>query len=352
MNSTDTKRVEWIDSIKGLTIFSVVLTHTFTLKPIPTDLVYFLVKCLYPFNLAPFILVSGYLYKSNSNNTISYLKKQFCHLLVPYFSFLFLFLPLVISVDPQYSSFFVYDSIWLNILRYFSGRSISNMITGPFWFLPVLFFTQIIYNFLSSHLKLKIVHILVVISYICSFIIFYCYRGLWLPLFFNLVFAALPLFHLGYLIKVYKIKIPTYVIIIGIVIYLLCEYYFTNNIINFADNFYGVPIITLLCILIAFFSFKEILIYFERKIPIITHVLAKIGSASLIIMAFHSIFILILHKIMPNPLLLACVCCSLSYVMYILINKYCLTRALLIGNKADILKLKSLIFIKKNRYET
>lgn len=345
MNLVKNNRIEWIDSIKGIAIILVVITHSYTLKPPieSTEVLYYFLKSIYIIHIPTFFFISGFLYKKGKTSR-EYAKNQIYHLLIPYFSLLILFLPFTIFVFPSYTAFFTTDSIFQDVIRYFSGRSIANMITGPLWFLPTLFFTQVIYNSLQRKCNLTIIHIIAGIMYIISFLIFYYRQNFWLPLYVHLSFAILPIFHIGYLIKYYNLKVNKTVLFICIVTTLFCLLYFTSNIINYIDNFYGIPVITLFCSITSFLTLREILLFIEKKLPSLSHFFSKIGESSLIIMAFHSIIILTFHKIITNSFILVVIATALSYAIYLIIKKYSFTRAVFMGNKADIQKLKNSLF--------
>ena len=72
-NYTTNSRLDWVDQVKGFTIFLVVYGHNFP----------FTEKYIYSFHMPLFIIVSGFFHPSHV--TFDSLKKRFQTIMVPYF---------------------------------------------------------------------------------------------------------------------------------------------------------------------------------------------------------------------------------------------------------------------------
>ena len=137
-------RIHWIDVLKGIGIFLVIMGHTFKDNP-----VYYWV---YSFHMPLFFLISGFLIEPH-NVLISYKKfiiKRCKSLLWP---FIFFRITLIIY--------------WLIIERHFRDLDL-----GPIWFLIVLFFDEIIITPILLKYR-KIGHSLLVIILCCITFLFF-----------------------------------------------------------------------------------------------------------------------------------------------------------------------------------
>jgi len=137
-----------MDILKGLGILIVVIGHIyepFTWFP------------PYSFHMALFIFISGYFYKPNyETDVISFIKKRFISLAVPYFYYNIFFCFVTIFL------LYKYNLSGLGMLPYFS---LHNLFVEPFisghqfhfflagWFVIQLLITQIIFLFLYKFFK-------------------------------------------------------------------------------------------------------------------------------------------------------------------------------------------------------
>lgn len=163
--STRSHRIGWIDFGKGLTIFLVVVAHTFS--GIYTNNIYnsnvnFIIRCigeiLFLFIMPVFFSLSGYLYKSPQkfSDYIYMLKKKAWNLITPYvaFSFIYILLNQVGGKNNKYT--------W-NMFLHIYAVPISYL-----WFLYILFFIFILVGALSV-LRVRIT--IQIYIYLLAFII-------------------------------------------------------------------------------------------------------------------------------------------------------------------------------------
>lgn len=153
------KRIQWIDNLKGFSILLVLLGHSF----ISEDLYRF----IYTFHMPLFFAISGYLFKNDSlENTKEYVNKKAKSLLVPYAVFAVLSFPIGLIL-PNYMNGSVSIVDGLSKLFYLKGSVGWNI---PLWFLSSLFFTETLFFILK---KYKIENLVImVLSIIFGYVIY------------------------------------------------------------------------------------------------------------------------------------------------------------------------------------
>jgi fucose 4-O-acetylase-like acetyltransferase len=291
----------WIDILKGIGIICVVYGHAYANH---------LSKFIYLFHMPLFFFISGYLHKSNPDY-ISYGKKKVKHLLIPYFCFLTLILPLYEIFDHK-------DTVYKAIFIYFYGGTFLSEWLTVFWFTTCLFITQQLFNYFTVKIEIKKLFILVLfmllLAYINSFLLKQTSFS-WLnrfPWAANITLYALPIYYCGYLYKkriecfIYKLYKQTRLIFIIFSFVIVLGLYLTNShiFIDMKNLEYGIPFISFICSLIIVHT----LIYFCKCMCVdnsfvirgVNATLAKIGKASMIIMYLHSpILILLKYYFIP-----------------------------------------------------
>ncbi len=131
------KRIDYIDVIKGLTIFGVVWVHTVC----PQWLIPLLVNSI-------FFFLSGFFFKRKPFKT--FLKEKIQYILVPFVFFYFLSYPFRIVVHYwDYRTLSTFD--WGCIFDVFecSAKTDYLFVNVPLWFLLCIFVMQILYYFIS-----------------------------------------------------------------------------------------------------------------------------------------------------------------------------------------------------------
>ena len=315
-------RKEWIDIMKGIGIICVVAGHAYS--GITKQIIFL-------FHMPLFFFLGGYLFKTRVN-TLQYFKDKLIHLIVPYISFLIiLYFPFFIpfSNNPEASNWLKYF-----IIPIIGGQLLSNIV-GVFWFITCFFLTQQLFNFLIlklSILKLKIlITLFLAISYINSIL----FPFFWLPWSINVIFAALPIFYIGYYLKTKDFKINTILILFLSIIVIMSTLYLTSNTYDMKYGNYGIPIITLISSITLILLIKTIAIRFQ-KIKFLSIPLASTGKASMTIMYLHIPIKYLLTFVFVFSLLI-------SFLFHFIFLKSTFTRGLLLGSKKDFIQL---FFIK------
>lgn len=317
-------RLEWIDITRGIGIACIVLCHLLA----PTLLIH---KILLLFNIPLFFFVSGYLYKKENNNK-AYLIKKFRTLMIPYLSVFILVYPILLVA--YFPAGYSIEYIKVDIISYLLGgqllRQVMNNIFVAMWFLSCLFFVQVIYNFIQTTFTSKTVHIIVVVL-VGAYINSICFPEFWLYWSINIALMAIPMYHVGFLLRQVDLEKYSIWIMIGGVLSLLSIVFFPKNSFDMMINNYGIPIVTFGCSFICFCMIRIISILISKN-KILTAVSSEFGKASLIIMAFHLPVYQLLWKYFEIRAPFASVLMMLiPYCLYYIFNKFKVTQVLFLG---------------------
>lgn len=171
------KRNESIDMLRGTAMAVMILTHA-TANFLRNELAYFLWNTS-QFAVCVFLFCSFYLFFKNPRQDLPYIKKRFRRLFMPYFIFLFFFIPLQYFHDQRAMNMF-------DVMRYATLTTAGNDLS---W-LVLLFFTLLPVGFLVSILEKKnkvVIHLFSGMVFI-STLIFLFYKPpfnfkliMWLP---------------------------------------------------------------------------------------------------------------------------------------------------------------------------
>jgi polysaccharide biosynthesis protein PslL len=227
-------RIGWIDTLKGIGILTVVAGHIF-----PDTIA----RYLFLFHMPLFFFIGGFLFKPSSDWK-EYLTKKAFHLLVPYVAFLCL-----IYVPYETKEILTgKETIAKGIARPFLGGRYLIGWTAVFWYVTCFFLVQQVMNFLVNKVSKKFIGLLMLVSLLISYAINKLLPHFGLPWNADVVFAALPVFYLGYLYKDIqgdpgKYKILLFVLLAGVIAF---TYYYPANTYDMKTGNYGIPFVTLL----------------------------------------------------------------------------------------------------------
>lgn len=192
------KRVEWVDTAKGICILLVVLHHCAQLLQAS----YPLQRVFLTFRMPLYFILSGLFFKNYSFKT--FILKKTNKLLIPYVFFYVVTGVLIpVAVYKLFGfSLALYDSYGLEaILSVFSERVICN---PSIWFLFCLFEVNVYFYllyFISGHFKNSSI-VLGFFSLILGLVgLFLAYKRIGLPYFVDSSLTALPFFYFGYYLR-------------------------------------------------------------------------------------------------------------------------------------------------------
>lgn len=326
---------EWIDILKGIGILSVVAEHIFT---------GFFHQIIFLFHMPLFFFLGGYLFRKR-DNLWEYFWTKAKHLLIPYTVFLILlYFPIFF---PDKSNITLQGFAEYLIKSVIGGKLLVRHV-GVFWFVTYFFLVQQIFNYIINKFQIKTINWIVLIMLILSYINSLVFPDFWLPWNANVVFAALPVFYIGYRYKEGNFQTSFFVLIALSIIVIASSIYLQNNTYVMKVAFYGIPLFTLasglILILIIVQIFKILSPYKYIALPF-----EKIGQASMIIMFLHQpIQLYIAHKFSENGILRFIIAIALSYLLYVLCRQFTITRSLFLGSKKDFNKVFNRF--QKSRY--
>lgn len=327
-----TKRSDYIDVYKGIAIMCITLLH-YEDGIFPTWLSVFIGS----FMIAAFYLTSGWLMglKDKHITTKELARKRLKSLGVPYlwFSIIFLVFDFVLYI------FNYYDISYL-------GKEVYKTLTlrgiGTLWFLPALFFAEIIiYFIIRKKIWVQIAVILLALAYMEVY-------GYWSSNYRNLsstmqlidapfrtinnaMFASIVLFYSCYAAKWYKAKIKSTKRLLKIILMIaMLGFYFW-----FSFNPVDIPVFQTILVLPALLFGMFIFSYFISKVPLLNNFFVFWGKNSLIMMVTHYSIIQVLCEIINKywlhndaftgyiTLVFFVVTVLIEYPIVWFMNKYC-----------------------------
>ncbi|WP_257668494.1 acyltransferase family protein [Parapedobacter tibetensis] len=316
----------WIDTLKGIGIIIVVAGHIGGIIPESFGLI----------RMPLFLFVAGFLFKP-SPDWKGYLYKKIIHLLVPYICFLFL-----IYTPQAIMNVHKGNDTWIEaIARPLIGGPFLFGWTAVFWFITCLFFVQQLMNLLLNRYSEKRVIIIMAISLAISYINSEIFPKVWLPWSLNAVFAAAPIFYVGYLYKKYVMGLNSYYYMILLLI-LLVSLSYPGNSYNIKTNFYGIPIITFVSAIFAIVALTYIAKMLEKR-SWSSKPFTQLSKGSMIIMYLHQPlqYSANTYLSMHNPYIRLVIVISVCLIAYYLISQTTVGRGLLLGSVNDFKRVLS-----------
>lgn len=229
------KRIDWIDYSKGILITLVISGHAIPEFGLHLD---FLEKIIYSFHMPAFFILSGYLFKFDAClEKKKFINKKAKQLLLPYLMFCVLILichaakQLILHNDIAFFTRLIEKNTIVNTLLLTNSSAFSNL-----WFLPSIFTAEC-----ALYIIFSLVHSEKLRSVIC------CGLGLFAFLYGRFVAFPLPLcldsaclaifyLYLGYLLRIQRIERffdKNVIFVSGAALFLVInfiDYYYLNNI--------------------------------------------------------------------------------------------------------------------------
>ncbi|MFF2754773.1 acyltransferase family protein [Psychrobacillus sp. NPDC058041] len=153
------KRLTWVDVTKGFLMILVVIGHY------PGELDVPLIKYIYWFHMPAFFLLSGIFFKeiAKDQNSHKIVKKRFMQLMIPYLFFLFIITTVRYSMELALGNFdlswYLHD-LWKLVI---AGR-FARGAYGVFWFVTTLFFTYLLFIWMTKYLN-RIKQIILLVTF-------------------------------------------------------------------------------------------------------------------------------------------------------------------------------------------
>ena len=269
-------RIKAIDIAKGIGILAVIIGHCYSTPG------YILVKILYAFHMPLFFIISGILLANKESNGKSLEIKKAAHsLLIPYFIFDILF-SICISVSTGFTE------LGNNILSTISFVGITAT-----WFLPCLFFVEVLFWFLehvNDKIRIIIIIALFIIGLFCPSI---GYLKVLLRVFIGLGFYSLGFYFSKVLLQLQKWYISI-VLIIAFIASALC-----NETIDLYSMKLGNPVLYTISSMCGSMLLLQFSIFLSRKNHKIQNGITFLGRNTLIILCTH-VFLIEIIRIIDN----------------------------------------------------
>jgi len=275
------KRIDWIDTAKGLGIFLVVLGHI----PLATEYS----KYFYMFHMPLFFFLSGLVFKRDKFHGFSqFIKNRSKSLLLPYLIFSLATYLFWLILGRHFGND---ASVDINVLKPLIGTFYSVGTDGwlvhnvPLWFLTCLFLVESMFYWIAS-LKRKMIWVILGIASVVGYVIS---NSLHIRIFwsFDIALVATVFYGVGYLLKDQIFKFfgekPNILIFIflGLVGVLIAN---LNGYVDMNGNTYGNYFYYFIGGIVGISFCLTISKYFER-----VKIINFLGKNSLIIMALHNI---------------------------------------------------------------
>lgn len=278
-------RIKWISIFKGILIILMVIGHTNTIFK----------NIIYSFHIPVFFMISGYLFKETNENFVEFTKRKFKSLMVPFVQIV-LVTTLISVIASKNTNIFYNQEINFNLIYYFLRYFVTSDLAGATWFLPTLFFTNLIFKFITDYfIKKQYSNKKVCIySFILCFIL-----GLWgytyynkpegLSYNFDLSFLASYMFALGFAIKTFKKDVngttKSFLLIISILFFIYYNYNLVSRLDWPSRIFPNIFLLTLISFS-AFYIISNICIKISR-LKLENKLLCYIGDNSIDVLAYH-----------------------------------------------------------------
>ncbi len=317
------RRLNWIDSLKGLGIILVVCGHILA-KGQVTRIIYF-------FHMPLFFWTSGFVFQPKENRDL--IVRLLRGLIIPYFSFLLLVTILDIiqhSLTGHATSLPLSNPFRASLIAIYGGSKLSAAY-AVFWFPPCLAVSTLLLNtilrnpVLSPPIRLLIFANFLVISYLLG--------RYGLPLGLNVVPMAVAIMALGFFSRQYfgtelninRLTLLTMIALSSVGI-------LTCMPMDMKNGIYGTPISTLVTSIALIMTVAWALKIIPDRIPIIIPVLVEFGRASLVIMFLHQVINVAIGEYVVGIAKVA-ICLLLPLACFALIERVPKARNILIGRR-------------------
>lgn len=310
------ERIKWIDDVRGVCVFCVLLAHCNISHP-------FLYKIYTPWFLTTFFFISGFLYK---NETFKKDVKRILHnLIVPYF--ILCGILFFIGID-NWKALFAGNFMFLY-------EKIKNIFMGyQMWFIPCLIIVQL-YITICYHIFMKKIAYKIVMVVLFLLSVFLINKSDIKPWYSDIALFSSAFFLLGNIMKMYGLsewfsnfRNKKMYSVLVLILYLVISLFFQgifNMEFHFAYNFYANPILFIILSCSGIFA----ICFFFQNFHV--NILSFLGKNSLVFFAFNGKAYAIVAIFAPailkfgchmNSLLFCTFECAVLLILSFLVNKY------------------------------
>lgn len=279
-------RIDFVDAMKGITIFLVVVGHAFQgmvsmLKATQYgdySSVWYATEVIYSFHMPLFFLIAGLFVRKNNRLSVIFFIKKLKRIAVPYFVWGGI-MAIIMQIASNYTN---------------GGLGLKNFLLSPFipfsqyWFLYVLFFIQLAYGIFSKFASNEYSRLIFLIVSILLITIHNFVPDVWIFKQFSAYsfYFALGMYALPYLKKIYsKVRFNSIIMLLLLLIWLILAllklYYFSmeNYLLNIILAVIGIIVFSVLGLwltqtrlymknIVEFWGMKSMEIYCMHLIPL------------------------------------------------------------------------------------
>ena len=336
------QRISWVDCWKGIATVLIVFGHVLDFN---------ITKYVFWFHMPLFLFISGYMYKEE-HNYLSFFKKNFLRLIVPYISFLILFsIPTIttyihgIFVNKQLDSL---STLIIFALKQFYGGEMLGDCFALFWLITCLFFTKQLYNFIYTKFGSEkwLMNIIMLDVYCLATIDCLLFRDVVFPWNIDIVLMALPFYWLGHMAS-QQSNIFNSIKLISIALFTLCTMFVIDKFsyleftFDMRNKIYGVPIINFITAIAGIIIVQSIAKTIT-KTKFFDKVICEIGGASMIIIYLHQPIQITLQKVpfLNESTMRLVAALLIPYLIYKVISNFSVTRKFLLGEFKSVSNIK------------
>lgn len=352
-----TKRFEWIDAWRGILIILIVAGHV-GLR--------YITPLAYIFHVAAFFFISGYLTEFLKYEFEEFIGNKFKRLIIPFISSNLLFYFIVYVVQAMGKGGVFYNNLisstdWLRLFAF----DITTDLGGATWFLLTLFFTFVlaftVFKITGNADRNKKIPYAYFTVMTLIFLTFYALlsKGIYYPLNLELAFGAVFYFSLGQLVSLNRKKIEkalidtnNFFLLLFISVATLFAFYVFKMQVDWPARLFRNPFMDVLGAMAGIVFTGGLAIILEKYKKIFS-ILSGFGKRSLTVLIFHFFYFRLcflglflvgqaesaqLKSLVPLSSLgqaksftVFVITLILSYFTYPLLEKYEITKKLLLG---------------------
>lgn len=332
-------RIEWVDWLKGLAIFLIVFGHTIPYSDKLSTIQHYIVS----FHVPLFFLISGFLIKKSDEKFLTYAKRKFLSIMIPFYIFGILYMvpyffwgnSVAVNLDKD-----GYVSVFQNFLALLYGSGRNGMLSqnSSLWFLPCYFSSMIICKIIDNNFEdnCKNNIIICILFFVIGFTI-YNFFNISLPYCFEIAIVMTGFVYAGKFIKNSKIlESKKWIILFLTFIILGFGLHFINGNVSCMANYYSKNYLVFVCS--SLFTILGLMLLFSHIKGNVLLPLKMLGVNSLAILLLHKPLIIlfqtkfgIVTKLMLHGNFFVefglCMICAilsiiLSLVVYKITNKF------------------------------
>lgn len=293
------KRIDWIDTLRGLAMFFVIWGHCFP------NIKGRVRKWIYSFHMPIFFFISGLTYKERDIEPRDFVKKKFKDLIVPYILFnIISYIVLIIF----YKKGIIEDFDYLeNIIgAFYSQNEALRMPCGPSWFLTTLFLVEVGFYYLKRITKDDFqLTISVIICGLISYVNSISHYQVYSPWHLESAFTGIVFYHMGYMLSKNMYRLDNFMEhkfkafftggLLGLIGAIITVY---NRRVSLNSNDYGSIIlfyISCICTILGLIIFVRL---FMKK----SVVFKNVGTRTMFYIGYHRLLLFVLAYYFPIAL--------------------------------------------------